>query len=239
MSWRLGRLEQDHGGTATVSNAPSYTGTTNVSAGTLNFTRGADCPAEDTRSAAARSTSTPSSKSIGTFQITGGTVIGAGSLTSNAVYDIQAGTINAILAGSGIAFDQVWQRHVRPSAAQTRTRAPPRSVKARWPWAPAGSFANSPTISVASLAMLDLTAKRSVQRRCGQTLKGYGTVDIRFGKTIGFAGGGTWPPGGSIGTLNVTGDLDLTGGNAAFELGTPGTSHAAAGMSDRPPSPAT
>ena len=39
------------------------------------------------------------SQSIGTFQITGGTVTGSGTLTSNADYDVQAGTINVVLAG--------------------------------------------------------------------------------------------------------------------------------------------
>ena len=96
-----------------------------------------------------------------------------------------------------------------------------------------GSFANSPTINVASTAVLDLTAKTSsFNFGAGQTLKGFGTVNIGSGKTVSLAGGGTFAPGGSIGTLSVTGNLDLTGGTAAIELGTPGASHAAAGTSD-------
>ncbi|MGB7736405.1 MAG: hypothetical protein WBL72_22205 [Thermoguttaceae bacterium] len=82
-------------------------------------------------------------------------------------------------------------------------------------------------------AVVDLTAKTSpFSFGGGQTVKGYGTINIGSGKTINLAGGGTWAPGGSIGTLSVTGNLDLTGGTAAIELGTPGTSHASAGLSD-------
>ena len=39
-------------------------------------------------------------QSIGTFQLSGGAVNGAGTLTSNATHLIQAGTVNAVLAGS-------------------------------------------------------------------------------------------------------------------------------------------
>ena len=56
--------------------------------------------------------------------------------------------------------------------------------------------------------MLDLTAKRSTfSFGAGQTVKGYGTINIGSGKTINLAGGGTWAPGGSIGTLGVTGNF--------------------------------
>ncbi len=40
------------------------------------------------------------SHSINSFQITGGTVSGSGTLTSSTDYDIQAGTVNPILAGA-------------------------------------------------------------------------------------------------------------------------------------------
>ena len=67
--------------TATLSAANTYTGATTVSAGTLDL--GARSP-----------------KSIGAFQITGGTVTGIGRLTSNAAYDIRAGSVNVGLGGA-------------------------------------------------------------------------------------------------------------------------------------------
>ncbi len=46
------------------------------------------------------------SASIGLLKITGGTIAGAGTLISNAAYDVQAGTVNAVLAGGGIALNK-------------------------------------------------------------------------------------------------------------------------------------
>ncbi len=96
-----------------------------------------------------------------------------------------------------------------------------------------GTFPNSSLITIASGAVLDLTAKASsFNFGAGQTVGGYGTINIGSGKTVTFTGGGTLAPGGSIGTLNVVGNVDLTGGVAALELGTPGTSFASTGISD-------
>ena len=46
------------------------------------------------------------SQSIGTFQITGGTVTGTGTLTSNAAYDIQGGTVGATRAALPLEQDR-------------------------------------------------------------------------------------------------------------------------------------
>jgi autotransporter-associated beta strand protein len=94
-----------------------------------------------------------------------------------------------------------------------------------------GSIASSPTITLASGGVLDLTQLTSYNFG-SQTLAGNGTVNIGAGKTITFVGG-TLAPGASIGTLAITGNVDLTGGVAAFELGTSaGSSHASPGLSD-------
>ena len=84
-------------GAATIA-SPTYTGTTNVSAGTLNFT-GA-LPGGAYTISGGTLNFNALSKSIGTFQITAGSVTGTGTLTSNAAYNIQAGTVNPVLAGS-------------------------------------------------------------------------------------------------------------------------------------------
>ena len=226
-------LNKTTAGTATISTAPTYTGTTSVSAGSLSFASGGGLPGGNYVVSGGTLDIDSLSKSIGTFQITGGTVSGtAGVLTSSGTYDIQAGTVNAILAGSGIALTKSGSGTATLGGADTYSGATTIS-QGTLALGVSGSFANSATISVASLATLDLTAKTSsFNFGAGQTLKGFGTVNIGSGKTIGFTGGGTLAPGGSIGTLNITGNLDLTGGTAAFELGTPGTSHTAVGTSD-------
>ena len=146
---------------------------------------------------------------------------------------MQAGTVNAVLAGSGIALTKSGSGAATLNAADSYSGATNVNV-GTLALGPSGTFAASPTVSVASNAVLDLTAKASTfSFGAGQTVKGYGTINIGSGKTINLAGGGTWAPGGSIGTLGVTGNLDLTGGTAAIELGTSGGSHAAAGTSDR------
>ncbi len=91
-------LNKTTGGVASVNN-PTYTGTTNVSAGTLNFT-GA-LPAGNYAISGGTLNIGGLSKLIGAFQITGGSVIGSGTLTSGTTYDVQAGTVSVILGGSG------------------------------------------------------------------------------------------------------------------------------------------
>ncbi len=91
---------------------------------------------------------------------------------------------------------------------------------------------NSPLITIAPGAVFDVSAKTGFNIGAGQTLGGFGTVYLGSGKTLGFAGG-TLAPGGSIGTLSIAGNLDLTGGVAAFELGAPGSSFSSPGLSDR------
>jgi autotransporter-associated beta strand protein len=94
-------LNKTTAGVATV-NAPTYTGTTNVSAGTLNFT--AALPGGNYVISGGTLNIGGLSQSIGTFQTTGGTVTGTGTLTSNAAYDIRGGTVGVNLAGNAIGL---------------------------------------------------------------------------------------------------------------------------------------
>jgi autotransporter-associated beta strand protein len=98
----------------------------------------------------------------------------------------------------------------------------------------AGSFANSSTIRVGSAgssgAVLDLTSKTSgFTFGSGQTVGGIGTLNIGAGRTV--TSNGIWAPGNSIGSNAVTGNLTLSG-TSQFELGTPGASTTAPGLSD-------
>jgi autotransporter-associated beta strand protein len=91
-------LSKTTGGIATV-NAPTYTGTTTVSDGTLNFLGalpGGDYVVTGTGTLNINSLS----RSIGRLQLTGGTINGAGVLTSSTAYDIQSGFVAPTLAGN-------------------------------------------------------------------------------------------------------------------------------------------
>ena len=80
------------------ANTGFYTGGLTVSGGTLDYSGGAlpDCDYIITNGTLNIGTL---SQSIGYFRITGGTVAGTGALTSNVAYNVQGGTVNAVLAG--------------------------------------------------------------------------------------------------------------------------------------------
>ena len=62
------------------------------------------------------------SRAIGTFQITGGRrVSGSGTLTSTAAYNVQAGTVSAVLGGSSIALNKTGAGTAVLNAANTYT----------------------------------------------------------------------------------------------------------------------
>ena len=83
-------------GVATINN-PTYTGATSISRGALTFS-GALPGGNYAISAGTLSVGTLF-KAIGTFQITGGTINGTGTLTSNTAYDVQGGQVSPVLAG--------------------------------------------------------------------------------------------------------------------------------------------
>jgi autotransporter-associated beta strand protein len=115
-------LNKTGAGTATVSKTPAYTGTTSVQAGTLTFTVGLPSGAYAVSGGTLDIGSL--TKNIGNFQITGGTVTGTtGSLSSRNAYDVQAGTVNAILAGSGIGLNKTGTGTAILSAANSYTGA--------------------------------------------------------------------------------------------------------------------
>ena len=59
------------------------------------------------------------SKSIGAFQISGGTVTGSGTLTSSSAYDVQAGTVNVVLGGASLGLNKTGLGTAVLSAANT------------------------------------------------------------------------------------------------------------------------
>jgi autotransporter-associated beta strand protein len=86
-------------------NSGGYTGGLTVNAGTLDYSGGV-LPACNYVITGGTLNIGAQSKTIPAFQITGGMVTGSGTLTASATYDIQAGTINPVLAGAGIALNK-------------------------------------------------------------------------------------------------------------------------------------
>ncbi|MBN2578636.1 MAG: autotransporter-associated beta strand repeat-containing protein [Pirellulales bacterium] len=101
------KLVKNGGGILTLigENTGKYTGGLEVKNGTLNYsggvlpglTYGNYCPYAVSGGILNIGSL---SQTIGTFQITGGLVTGSGTLTSNSLYDLQAGMVNAVLGGT-------------------------------------------------------------------------------------------------------------------------------------------
>jgi autotransporter-associated beta strand protein len=90
-------LNKTTSGAATV-NAPAYTGATTVSLGTLQFT--GSLPTGAYTASGGVLNIGALSQTIGLLKLNGGTINGTGTLTSSSTYDIQSGTVNAVLAGA-------------------------------------------------------------------------------------------------------------------------------------------
>jgi autotransporter-associated beta strand protein len=81
------------------ANTGSYSGGLTVNAGTLDYSGGA-LPTGNYTIAGGTLNTGAISKSIGYLHLTGGTVSGSGTLTSAYAYDVQAGAVSAVLAGT-------------------------------------------------------------------------------------------------------------------------------------------
>jgi autotransporter-associated beta strand protein len=90
-------LNKTTSGIATL-NAPTYTGTTSITSGTLNFTGG--LPTGNYAISGGMLNTGALSQSIGSFQISGGTLCGTGTLISNACFDVRNGVVETALGGN-------------------------------------------------------------------------------------------------------------------------------------------
>jgi len=95
-----GSLTKSGSGTLTLSGANTYIGTTTISAGTLAL-GGNDRLSDSTNVIVSGGTFDlgGSSDTVAGVQLTGGT-ISSGTLTSTSDFDVQAGSVSAVLAGS-------------------------------------------------------------------------------------------------------------------------------------------
>ncbi len=162
----FGTLEKTGTGTWTLSTAPGAPMAWQVSAGTLDLGG--------------------TMQTVNSFSLTGGTVRN-GTVSSNTGFDLQAGTMSAILDGSG------W---LAKSGAGDVTLTG------------VNTYTGATTVSDGRLIVNgSIASSSSLTVNPGGTLGGTGTV----GTTV--IAGGTLAPGNSIGTLAVVGNLSFSAGS--------------------------
>jgi autotransporter-associated beta strand protein len=241
-------------GTQTLLSADSggYTGGLTVEAGTLDYSGGA-LPVGNYTVTGGTLNIGALKQSIGTFQITGGLVSAAstGSLTGNAVYDVQGGTVQAILAGT---------------VGLTKTQAATAALQG------ANTY-SGPTKITGGVLELDATGQingsspvtnDAILRIAGGshtvgTIGGAGATEVLSGTLIATSmtqnalsndGVTVLSGGGNIATISGTGTLNVTGGTltagsvvqGSLIIGTSGggVASAAAGSPSAPvPEPGT
>ncbi len=116
-------LNKTTAGTVTLSGANTYTGTTTVSAGTLAL--GASNVLADTSSVVVNGgtlSMTTRSDTVAGVQLVSGSITGTtGVLTSTSAYDLQSGTVSAILGGAAVGLNKTTAGTVILSGANTYT----------------------------------------------------------------------------------------------------------------------
>ena len=120
---------------------------------------------------------------VGTYQLTGGTLASTATVSAATAFDMQAGTVNGVLAGAG-ALTKTTASTVTLAGVETYTGA---------------TTVNGGTLSVNGSTTASVTTVNA-----GGTLGGNGTVGTT---TI---NGGVLAPGNSIGLLTVQGNLVFT-----------------------------
>lgn len=183
------------GGTVNLSGANSYTGGTIVDAGTLVI--GANNVLEDTGAVTVNGGSLSIgafNDSVGVVTLTGGTITGASGVLSGTSFDVQAGTVTAILGGAG-ALTKSTAGTVTLSRVNTYT---------------GGTIVNLGTLILGVNNVLDDTSAVTVNG---------GTLDVgALGDTVGTVTitGGTIT--GTTGVLTGTG-YDVQAGTISAVLG--------------------
>ncbi|WP_395736508.1 beta strand repeat-containing protein [Prosthecobacter sp.] len=193
-------LTKSTGGTVTLSNSNTYTGTTTVNGGTLALS-GAGQLSDSSSLVVSGGTFDIGSVSdtVAGVQLTSGSISGTtGVLTSTTTYDMQNGTVGAILGGS-VGLTKTTAGAVTLNGINTYTGATLLS---------AGDLTVNGSIASSSLTTIN-----------GGTLMGTGNVGA-----IQLNSGGAINPGGAstAGTLS-TGNISIVDGQLHFNIGGTGS----------------
>ena len=212
-----GGLAKGGAGTLTLTASNAYTGNTTISGGTLALSG-----AGDIRSAAqvsivpggALDVAAASAAVVNVTNLvgTGGSVVlGSKDLRTSMT---QTGTFAGVIGGSG-GFTKAGASRLDLTSVQTFTG--PLTVEA-------GTLGVSAANLLQSASRIDvndattLAAAAGLTIPSGQTLGGYGTVDVTGG-TLTFNSGAVLSPGGSVGQLDNTGNVAFNGGSTyTFEV---------------------
>ena len=209
-----GSFTQAGTGTTTLTASNTYTGDTTVINGTLALSGSGTFGSGSL-------TVSGGTADLGTASITNtlgaltGGAVNNGTITNNSgTYDLRNGSVGAILAGTN-ALTKSTGSTVTLNAANGYSGNTTISA-GTLALGVSGTFANSPVINLGtagSQGILDLTTKPSFAFGTGQTLSGYGAINIGTGKLLTFASGSILAPGNSPGIVNVTGDVALASGS--------------------------
>ena len=155
-------LTKSGAGTQVLSGANSYTGLTDVQAGTLTLGHATDTLADTAAVQVSGGTlAVPNTDTVGAVTLSSGTISGAGTLTGSSYVLTNTGTISANLSGTGIALTKTGSGTAILSGANTYTGAT--AVTAGiLQLGVAGALGNGTTntsgVTVSNLAALDLNS---------------------------------------------------------------------------------
>jgi len=188
-----GGLTKKSAGTLTLSGNNTYTGLTDVQAGTLSLGRSGGTIADTAAVQVSGGTlDVANSDTVGAVTLSSGTISGTGTLTGTSYSLTNTGTISAALGGSGIAF--------------TKTGAGTATLSGN------NTYTGATNINSGKL-IVDGSISTTTVNNTG-TLGGIGTVGALTAMS-----GGTVSPGNSAGILSA-GNTDLQAGSIlALELG--------------------